>query len=73
MERYTANIIAENLFSQCEDSEGRSFRVLKEIVDHSKDHSAVPMAEGFTVGAIQWEQGSKEDDVWMETPMSMEG
>jgi hypothetical protein len=49
MERYTANIIAENLFSQC-NSEGRSFLVLKEIIDHSKDHSAVPMAEGFTVG-----------------------
>jgi hypothetical protein len=49
MERYTANIIAENLYSQC-DSEGRSFLVLNEIVDHAKDHSAVPMTEGFTVG-----------------------
>jgi hypothetical protein len=49
MERYTANIIAENLFSQC-DSEGRSFLFLKEIVDHSKDNSAVSIAEGFTVG-----------------------
>jgi hypothetical protein len=49
MERYTANIIAENLFSQC-DSEGRSYLVLKEIVDHSKDNSAVAIAEGFTVG-----------------------
>jgi hypothetical protein len=48
MERYTANIIAENLYSQC-DSEGHSFLVLYEIVDHAKDHSAVQMAEGFTV------------------------
>ena len=32
-ERYSANVIAENLYSQC-DSEGRRFSVLKEIVDH---------------------------------------
>jgi hypothetical protein len=47
-ERYTANIIAENLFSQC-DSEGRSFLVLKEIVDHSRDQSAIPISDGFTI------------------------
>jgi hypothetical protein len=46
---YTANmIIAENLYSQC-DSEGHSFLVLKEIVDHSKDNSAIPILEGFTI------------------------
>jgi hypothetical protein len=43
-----ANIIAENLYSQC-DSEGRSFLVLKEIVDHAKDHSAIPISDGFTI------------------------
>ena len=32
-ERYSANVIAENLYSQC-DSEGRRFNVLEEIVDH---------------------------------------
>jgi hypothetical protein len=47
VERYTANIIAENLYSQC-DSEGRSFLVLQEIVDHSKDNSALSIADGFT-------------------------
>ena len=31
--RYTANAIAENLYSQC-DSEGHRFNMLKEIVDH---------------------------------------
>jgi hypothetical protein len=46
-ERYTANIIAENLYSQC-DSEGRSFLVLQEIIDHSKDNSALLIADGFT-------------------------
>jgi hypothetical protein len=30
--------------------QGRSFLVLKEIVNHAKDHSAVPMAEGFALG-----------------------
>jgi hypothetical protein len=48
VERYTANIIAENLYSQC-DSEGHSFLVLKEIVDHEKDNSAIPIADGFVV------------------------
>jgi hypothetical protein len=42
-EWYTANIIAENLYSQC-DSEGLLFLVLKEIVDHAKDHSAIPIS-----------------------------
>jgi hypothetical protein len=47
VERYTANIIAENLYSQC-DSEGRSFLVLQEIVDHAKDNSALSITDGFT-------------------------
>jgi hypothetical protein len=47
-DRYTANIIAENLYSQC-DSEGRSFLVLKEIVDHAKDNSAIPISDGFMI------------------------
>jgi hypothetical protein len=49
MERYTANIIAENLYSQV-DSEGRSFLVLDEIIDHAKDQSAIPISDGFTIG-----------------------
>jgi hypothetical protein len=48
-ERYTANIIAENLYSQC-DSDGHAFLVLKEIIDHTKDNSAIPISDGFTVG-----------------------
>jgi hypothetical protein len=49
MERYTANVIAENLYSQV-DSEGRSFLVLDEIIDHEKDNSAIPISDGFTIG-----------------------
>jgi hypothetical protein len=41
-------VIAENLYSQC-DSEGRSFLVLQEIVDHAKDNTAIPISDGFTV------------------------
>jgi hypothetical protein len=48
IERYTANIIAENLYSQC-DSEGRSFRVLDAIIDHRRDNSAIAITDGFTI------------------------
>jgi hypothetical protein len=74
MERYTANIIAENLYSQC-DREGHSFLVLNEIVDHAKDHSAVPMTEGFMPfhSRIQWQLGAKEDNAGVEAALSVEG
>ena len=45
---YTANIIAENLFSQV-DSEGRQYLLLKEIVDHRKGSDAISIADGFTI------------------------
>jgi hypothetical protein len=47
IERYSANIIAENLYSQCDD-EGHSFVLLAEIIDHKKDASAISIADGFT-------------------------
>jgi hypothetical protein len=47
IERYSANIIAENLYSQCDD-EGHSFVLLSEIIDHKKDASAISIADGFT-------------------------
>jgi hypothetical protein len=48
IERYTANVIAENLYSQC-DSEGCQFLVLDEIIDHAKDNTAVTIADGYTM------------------------
>ena len=36
IQRYTANIIAENLFAQCDD-EGRMHLVFNEIIDHRRD------------------------------------
>jgi hypothetical protein len=50
MERYTANVIAENLYSQC-DSEDRQFLVLEEIIDHAKDNSAITIADGYPISS----------------------
>jgi hypothetical protein len=44
--RYNANVIAENIFAQCDD-EGRRHAVLQEITDHTKDRTAVEIANGF--------------------------
>ena len=45
-ERYTANQIAENIYSQC-DAEGLTHLVLSEIIDHRSDGSAIPIADGY--------------------------
>jgi len=48
---YTANVIAENIYSQI-DSEGRSFAVLQEISGHRKEPGvALDMENGYTVSA----------------------
>jgi hypothetical protein len=48
---YTANIIAENIYSQV-DSEGRSFSLLKEISGHRKDPNvAIKPEDGFILSA----------------------
>mmetsp|Transcript_8647 Transcript_8647/g.12593 ORF Transcript_8647/g.12593 Transcript_8647/m.12593 type:complete len:946 (-) Transcript_8647:1039-3876(-) len=65
---YSANVIAENLYSQVDD-EGRSYSILQEIVDHEKDDSAVTLEElaasgkpcFTTVGwrfLVSWKDGS---------------
>jgi hypothetical protein len=43
MEEYSANIIAQNLYSQLDD-EGHWYQLLDEIVDHYKDKSTTPIA-----------------------------
>ena len=47
-DRYFANVIEENLYSQI-DSEGRQIIVLEEITDHRKDRTAIEVADGYTV------------------------
>ena len=39
----TANIIAESMFAQV-DSKGHHYQLLKEITDHRKDRSAIPIS-----------------------------
>ena len=41
---YTANTIAENLYSQV-DSEGRQQLIFGEIIDHCKGEDAIPISE----------------------------
>ena len=45
--RYTANVIAENIFAQCDD-EGRRQAVLHEITDHRRDETAIHITNGYT-------------------------
>ena len=44
---FTANMIAENLYSQV-DSEGRRELIFKAIIDHKKDANAIDVANGST-------------------------
>jgi hypothetical protein len=44
-DKYQANAIAENIFAQV-GSEGNQFLLFKEVKDHKKDHSAVPISDG---------------------------
>ncbi|GFH48999.1 Blackbeard [Chaetoceros tenuissimus] len=45
-ENIQANIIAENMFAQV-DSKGHHQQILKEISDHSWDHTAIPRWDGY--------------------------
>ena len=44
--RYTTNVIAENIFAQCDD-EGRRHAILSEITDHKRDVTAVHITKGY--------------------------
>ena len=45
IEKYAANIIAENMFAQVDD-EGREHLIVKDIVYHKNYHTAIPISEG---------------------------
>ena len=70
--QYSANVIAENMFAQC-DLDGNQYLLMDAIVDHKSNGSAVKFADRFvtvngrqhhrktTVGwklCIQWKDGS---------------
>ena len=46
-EKYMANVIAENMFAQVDD-EGKQYLMLKEIVDHKSDETAITKENGYT-------------------------
>jgi hypothetical protein len=43
---YTANVIAENMYAQC-DIEGRQYNLMESIIDHRTDGHAVAPAEMY--------------------------
>jgi hypothetical protein len=50
---YAANVIAENMLSRC-DHERNQHALLRHIIDHKSDSTAVPREEGFA-----WNRGRK--------------
>ena len=44
--RYNANVIAENIFAQCDDA-GRRQAILDEIIDHKRDGRALRVDNGY--------------------------
>jgi hypothetical protein len=46
-DEYTANVIAENMYAQC-DIEGRQYNIMKGIIDHRTDGHAGAPAEMYT-------------------------
>jgi hypothetical protein len=46
MDTYSANIVAENLYSQV-DTEGKQYQVLSEIIDHRTNGHAVSIDDAF--------------------------
>jgi hypothetical protein len=46
--QYTANVIAENIFTQCDD-EARRHAVLQEITDHKSDKTAIHITNGYVM------------------------
>jgi hypothetical protein len=45
---FLANLIAKNFYSQV-DNEGRSYQVMREIIDHRSNRHALSKVNGFTV------------------------
>jgi hypothetical protein len=45
-DEYTANVIAENVYAQC-DTEGNQFNIMDCIIDHKKDGHALERADMY--------------------------
>ena len=46
---YTANVIAENMISQC-DMDGNQFRLMESVIDHKSDETAVKEEDAYVRG-----------------------
>jgi hypothetical protein len=76
VDEYTANVIAENLYSQVDDEGHSHLLLMREIFDHRKDGTALSQQNGFTVSRngnrvpkrttkgwqllVDWEGGSSD-------------
>ena len=49
MDKYTENLISENMFAQVDDK-GNQYFLMNEIPDHRKDKTAIPISDGITRG-----------------------
>ena len=47
MDKYTANVIEENIFAQVDD-EGNQYLLINKITDHRKDNADIPISDGMT-------------------------
>lgn len=45
---FLANIVAENLFPQCKDSEGNQHLAFREIIGHRKNDTALVKEDAYT-------------------------
>ena len=63
MDRYSANAIAENIYSRVDDA-GYDRLVLEEIVDHRSNEDAVAKKDGFIEGHNKTKQPRKTTKGW---------
>ncbi len=73
MEEYAANVIAKNIYSQV-DQEGHQFVILKEIIDHHKDQTAVAIDDKWVQHSInktlcKTTQGWQLRILWHDGPL----
>ena len=60
---YAANVIAKNLFSQC-DEEGIQYIILKDITDHKSDETTVSKKDGTHCNQSRTEIKKKMTKGW---------
>ena len=48
VDEFTENVIAENMFSQCDDA-GNQYRLMSGIVDHKSNDKAISKSDRYVV------------------------